>query len=138
LTVCIILSSGVGFCRAGKITTRFNPPPTISPHAEAQEPTAHHHVPLHLPPLMLRTTSTSYTLPCVKTKYAHGTFSDLASSGFGSVSTTYAHPSDPATLHASRTMQYADLYTDMRTSLATSAAGPPTYEPYIGYRPFWG
>ncbi|KAJ8588811.1 hypothetical protein M405DRAFT_819158 [Rhizopogon salebrosus TDB-379] len=91
---------------------------------------------MHLLPLMLRITSTSYTLPCVKTNYAHGTFSDLALSVSGGAPTTYAHPSDPATLRASRTMQHADPYTAMRTSLATSATGPPTYELYIGYQHF--
>ncbi|KAG0697364.1 hypothetical protein DFH29DRAFT_1071650 [Suillus ampliporus] len=66
---------------------------------------------------------------------AYGAFSDPAPSGFGGVSTAYAPPpSDPEAPRVSRTMQYADPYAAVRASLATSTAGPTTYEPYTGYR----
>ncbi|KAG1723365.1 uncharacterized protein EDB91DRAFT_1173052 [Suillus paluster] len=81
------------------------------------------------------TTSTSSYPASRPSMDAYGAFSDPAPSGFGGVSTSYAPPpSDPGAPRVSRTMQYADPYSAVRASLATSAA-PTAYEaPYTGYR----
>ncbi|KAH7884561.1 hypothetical protein F5I97DRAFT_1890345 [Phlebopus sp. FC_14] len=71
---------------------------------------------------------------------AYGAFSDPAPTGFGGVSSSFAPPAtgDSNAPRISRTMQYADPYAAVRASLAAStpsqASGPPSYEPYSGYR----
>ncbi|KIJ66810.1 hypothetical protein HYDPIDRAFT_108723 [Hydnomerulius pinastri MD-312] len=71
---------------------------------------------------------------------AYGAFSDPAPTGFGGVSNSFAPPptGDPNAPRISRTMQYADPYAAVRASLAVNSnsgsEGPPSYEPYSGYR----
>ena len=89
---------------------------------------------------------------------AYGAFSDPAPSGFGygnsNVNAGYASPSsrvgrtvspppmipdpDLGQPMVSRTMQYADPYAAVRTSVATGGqhqqGTPPSYESYSGYR----
>ncbi|KAJ8588798.1 hypothetical protein M405DRAFT_819106, partial [Rhizopogon salebrosus TDB-379] len=81
------------------------------------------------------TTSTSCPAPRPSMD-VYDQFSDPGPSVFGGVlSMTYAPPpSDPATLHASRTARYAEPYAAVRVSLATSTTAPPSDEPYTGYR----
>ncbi|KAJ8582110.1 hypothetical protein M405DRAFT_831263 [Rhizopogon salebrosus TDB-379] len=81
--------------------------------------------------------TTSTTCPAPRPSMdMYAQFSDPGPSGFGGVlSMTHAPPpSNPATLRASRTTQYADSYASVRVSLATSTTAPPSDELYTGYR----
>ncbi|KAJ8588796.1 hypothetical protein M405DRAFT_819082 [Rhizopogon salebrosus TDB-379] len=114
-------------------TTRLSIAQPAVNHLSAADSTTNHTSAYSTAPTTTTGTSSPAQSPSID---VYDQFSDPGPSGFGGVLLmTYAPPpSDPATLRASRTTQYADPYAAVQVSLATSTTAPPSDEPYTGYR----